>query len=65
MSEEIKVPKWEPISLLAILQQIKIEAVKELITDAERNRVFGGKTEAEQLLLLGEILRKKGIKYKK
>jgi hypothetical protein len=65
MSDEIKIPKIEPISLVALLRQIKIEAVKELITDADRNKVFGGKTEADQLLLLGEVLDKKGIKYTK
>jgi len=66
MSDVIKIPKVKPLpTLTAILRQIEREKLRDLITDAERNHVFAGKTEAEQLLLLGEIMDKKGIPYKK
>ena len=65
MSKKITIPKVERLSLMAILRQLRRERLRGLITDAERNQVFAGKTAAGRLLILGEVLSKKGIKYKK
>ncbi|MGD0260818.1 MAG: hypothetical protein ABSD29_13460 [Verrucomicrobiota bacterium] len=65
MSKEITIPKVQRLSLVAILRQIRREKLRGLLTDAERNQVFAGKTAAGKLLILGEVLNKKDIKYKK